>query len=315
MGNQQNLALGLGGVVQGEDKSSSSLAPTLSIEYFPPREEEAWVGFRRAVVSLECLTPSLVTVTWGAGGSTQEPSLAALGWLQQRYRGFLPKVTAHITAAGQTKAQILALAAQLWQGGVRHLVALRGDAAEVGAKFQPHPEGFSSTAEMVAALKSVAPFWVAVGCYPETHPDAADSQADLSNLKAKFDSGADYAFSQFFFDADVYLRFRDAASKHGIDPLTLAPGILPIHNFSQVKRFANRCGAGIPSSLASQYEAVAHDPEAHQNLARQHCVSLISTLRREGVQHFHLYSLNRSQLLLEIVKQSGIYPRDIAKAA
>ncbi|HEX9449763.1 MAG TPA: methylenetetrahydrofolate reductase, partial [Dongiaceae bacterium] len=194
-----------------------------------------------------------------------------------------------------------------WSSGIRHIIALRGDMPEPGAAFQPHPQGYRNAAELVAGLHDLADFEISVACYPEIHPDSRDRLADLFNLKRKLNAGATRAISQFFFEPDAFLRFRDAAAAVGITH-PLVPGILPILDINKAIGFAERCGAFVPSWLVDRFAGLENDPDARGQVAASLAVSLCERLIAEGVECFHFYTLNRPTLTLAICRALGIQP-------
>ncbi|MFA9231851.1 MAG: methylenetetrahydrofolate reductase, partial [Microgenomates group bacterium] len=213
---------------------------------------------------------------------------------------------AHLTCVDATRQETLAIAEAYAAVGVREIVALRGDAPKGATRFTPHPEGFSDTVELVEALAATGKFNIRVGAYPEPHPDAADAGADVRWLKRKIDAGASSAITQFFFEAETFLRFRDACVKAGINAPIL-PGILPIDNWDGVKRFAARCGTAIPGWLDEAFRAAKRDGR-EELLSIALCTELCDTLRTEGVEDFHFYTLNRPHLTREVVRALGISP-------
>jgi methylenetetrahydrofolate reductase (NADPH) len=188
---------------------------------------------------------------------------------------------------------------------VRNIVALRGDAPEAGSRFEAHPDGYRNAAELVAGLKKVAPFDLSVACYPECHPDAASSQADLDHLKRKIDAGADRAITQFFFSAECFFDFRDRVAASGLD-VEIVPGILPITNVAQARKFAAQCGASIPDWLDGVFEGLDERPAARQLVAATVAAELCGQLYSGGVRHFHFYTLNRAELAYAICHLLGV---------
>jgi methylenetetrahydrofolate reductase (NADPH) len=258
----------------------------VSFEFFPPKNEKMEEQLWDAVTQLKPLGPSFVSVTYGAGGSTRERT--------------------HATVAA-SKAEIREVAEQYWEAGVRHIVALRGDAGEPGAPFTPHPEGYASAAELVAGLKDIAPFEISVAAYPETHPDADCPQADIDNLKRKIDAGATRAISQFFFSAETFFAFRDKCAAAGIDAPIL-PGILPVTNVAQARKFAGACGAAIPAWMDGLFEGLDEKPAARQLVAATVAAELCRRLYAGGVRDFHFYTLNRPELAYAICHMLGKRP-------
>jgi len=278
-----------------------STGPLLSFEFFPPKTPEMEAQLWRAVKCLEPLAPRFVSVTYGAGGSTRERTHATVARLRRETR---LEPAAHLTCIGASRAELDAIARDYWQAGIRRLVALRGDPPAGGA-YAPHPQGYGRAADLVAGLKRVADFEVSVAAYPEIHPEAESAAADLDALKRKIDQGAARAITQFFFDAATFFRFRDQAWSAGIR-VPIVPGILPIGNFAQVKRFAALCGASIPASLAVRFEALGEDRAASTRAAIETAVALCRALRAGGSSAFHFYTLNRADLVTAIAAEIGL---------
>jgi methylenetetrahydrofolate reductase (NADPH) len=276
----------------------------VSFEFFPPKSEKMEAQLWDAVTQLKPLAPSFVSVTYGAGGSTRERTHATVARIIAEAK--LP-AAAHLTCVAASKAEIREVAEHYWEAGVRHIVALRGDAGEPGAPFTPHPEGYASAAELVAGLKAIAPFEISVAAYPETHPDAASAQADIDNLKRKLDAGATRAISQFFFSAETFFRFRDQCAAAGIDAPIL-PGILPVTNVAQARKFAAACGAAIPAWMDGLFEGLDEMPAARQLVAATVAAELCRRLYAGGVRDFHFYTLNRPELAYAICHLLGKRP-------
>ncbi len=277
----------------------------VSFEFFPPKTERMEESLWQAVTQLAPLAPSFVSVTYGAGGSTRERTHATVARIISEAR--LP-AAAHLTCVDATKAEIRAVAEQYWDAGVRHIVALRGDAGEPGAAFVPHPDGYAGAAELVAGLKEIAPFDISVAAYPETHPDAISPQADLDNLKRKLDAGASRAITQFFFAPETYFRFRDAVAAAGIAAPVL-PGILPVTNVAQARKFAAACGAEIPAWMDGLFEGLDTHPAARQLVAATVAAEFCRRLYAGGVRDFHFYTLNRAELAYAICHLLGLRPK------
>ncbi|MDA1308131.1 MAG: methylenetetrahydrofolate reductase [NAD(P)H] [Proteobacteria bacterium] len=274
----------------------------VSFEIFPPAgtvsEEALW----RTVSRLEGLNPAFVSVTYGAGGSTRERSTRILDQLLSTMK---LDAAAHVTCVGATRDEIDTLARSWAERGVKRIVALRGDAPDGQTKFQPHPDGYRDAVDLVAGLRRVGDFKIAVGAYPETHPDAASPEADLDNLKRKLDAGASSAITQFFFDAETYLRFRDRVSAAGITQ-PIIPGILPVTNFSRVVAFSERCGASVPPWMHELFEGLDEDAETRRLVAASTACELCNALKAEGVSEFHIYTLNRAELAMAICRRLGV---------
>lgn len=276
----------------------------VSFEFFPPKSEKMEAQLWDAVTHLKPLAPSFVSVTYGAGGSTRERTHATVAQIIAEAK--LP-AAAHLTCVAASKAEIREVAEQYWEAGVRHIVALRGDAGEPGAPFVPHPEGYASAAELVAGLKTIAPFEISVAAYPETHPDAVSPEADIDNLKRKLDAGATRAISQFFFSPETFFRFRDACLAAGIDAPIL-PGILPVTNVAQARKFAAACGAAIPAWMDGLFEGLDEMPAARQLVAATVAAELCRRLYAGGVRDLHFYTLNRPELAYAICHLLGKRP-------
>lgn len=267
-----------------------------SFEFFPPADDTASVALWDTVQRLAPFAPRFVSVTYGADGSTRDRTQT---WVDRLRRDAGLESVPHLTCVGATREETLAIARRYWQQGVRHIVALRGDPPQGSEVYRPHPGGFAYARDLVAGLRSVAPFEVSVAAYPETHPEAVSAVADLDHLRAKIDAGATRAITQFFFDNDDFLRFRDRCAAVGITA-PVVPGILPITRLSQVARFATRCGAKVPAWLAARFEGVDHDPAARLRVATDVALEQVVALRRHGVRDLHFYTLNRAEPTLAV---------------
>lgn len=276
----------------------------VSFEFFPPKSEKMEKTLWDSVITLEPLNPRFISVTYGAGGSTRERTHATVARIVKETH--IP-AAAHLTCVGASKAEIAEVAASYWEAGVRHIVALRGDPPAAGQAFEPHPEGYQSAAELVSGLKAIAPFEISVAAYPETHPEASCPQTDLDNLKRKLDAGASRAITQFFFTAEAFFRFRDAADAAGIDA-ELVPGILPVSNVAQTRKFAGMCGAEIPAWMNDLFEGLDDHPSARQLIAATVAAELCRKLYAGGVRQFHFYTLNRAELSYAICHLLGKRP-------
>ena len=274
----------------------------VSFEFFPPKTEKMAETLWDSIQTLEPLQPRFVSVTYGAGGSTRERT-------HQTVERILKETSltpaAHLTCVGASRGEVDEVAREYWDLGVRHIVALRGDPSEPGAKYQPHPQGYRDATELVEGLKNVAPFDISVAAYPETHPDSASRAFDIENLKKKVDAGADRAITQFFFSADCFFRFRDDAAAAGLD-VEIVPGILPVSNVATTRRFAATCGATIPQWLDDMFEGLDDLPAARQLIAATVAAELCGQLYAGGVRHFHFYTLNRAELSYAICHLLGV---------
>ena len=276
----------------------------VSFEFFPPNTEQMERTLWASIERLKTLAPSFVSVTYGADGSTRDRTHRVVS----RVLGETPLVAApHLTCIGASRAEIRSIAERYWAAGVRHIVALRGDAPQGAGAYRPHPEGYAYAADLVRGLKEVADFDVAVAAYPETHPEAPSPAFDLENLKRKVDAGAARAITQFFFDPDCFLRFRDRAAAAGVT-VPLVPGILPITNFRQLVKFAAACGASVPPALHERFAGLDDDLETRKLIAAALAIEQVETLRRNGVADFHFYTLNRAELTYAICHHLGLRP-------
>ena len=271
------------------------------IECFPPQSVDASFKLWECVQVLAPMQPEFVSVTYGAGGTTRKLTHDAVATIQQNY-GL--NVAAHLTCVDATRTETLEIAANYADMGVTEIVALRGDAPKGASRFTPHPDGFTDSVELVAALAKTGKFNIRVGAYPEPHPDAADRFADVTWLKRKIDAGASSAITQFFFEADTFFRFRDACVKAGITA-PIIPGILPIQGWSGVKKFAARCGARVPVKLDEAFTTAARDGR-EDLLALAQCTALCDRLIEGGVDALHFYTLNRPGLTREVVRALGL---------
>ena len=276
----------------------------VSFEFFPPKTEKMEAQLWDAVQTLAPLGPRFVSVTYGAGGSTRERTHATVARIQRETD---LAAAAHLTCVEASKAEIDEIAEAYWTAGVRHIVALRGDPPVMGARFAPHPDGYANAAELVAGLKKLHPFEISVAAYPERHPDSGTVQADLDNLKRKLDAGANRAISQFFFTPDCYFRFRDAAAAAGITQ-EIVPGILPVSNVAQTRKFAGLCGAAIPGWMDRLFEGLDDLPASRQLIAATLAAELCRKLYAGGVRDFHFYTLNRAELAYAICHLLGLRP-------
>jgi methylenetetrahydrofolate reductase (NADPH) len=274
----------------------------VSFEFFPPKSEPMAETLWQSIETLAPLCPRFVSVTYGAGGSTRERTHATVERIAKETE---LTAAAHLTCVGATRDEVDEVARAYWDVGVRHLVALRGDPPEPGQSYRPHPGGYANAAELVEGLKRVAPFDISVAAYPELHPDSSDRGADLDNLKRKIDAGADRAITQFFFSTDNFLRFRDAVAAAGMD-IEIVPGILPVSNVAQTRRFAGMCGASIPLWMEQLFEGLDELPSARQLIAATVAAELCGQLYASGVRHFHFYTLNRAELSYAICHLLGV---------
>ena len=276
----------------------------VSFEFFPPGDAAMETTLWRSIERLAPLAPRFVSVTYGADGSTRTRTHQLVTRIQRE----TPLTGApHLTCIGASRGEILEIARSYWDQGIRHIVALRGDPPQSSERYAPHAEGFAHAADLVAGLKRVADFDISVAAYPEVHPEAASAELDLENLRRKLDAGASRAITQFFYDIEVFLRFRDRCAAAGISA-SIVPGILPITRFPQVLRFAARCGATIPRWLEERFRGLEEDPETRRLIAASVAIEQVQALERHGVREFHFYTLNRAELTYAICHALGVRP-------
>lgn len=274
----------------------------VSFEFFPPKSAEMEIKLWQAIERLAPLNPSFVSVTYGAGGSTRERTHATIRRIISETE---LRPAAHLTCVGASRGEIDEVAHEYWDSGVRHIVALRGDPAEGQKTYTPHPNGYAFASDLVKGLKKIGDFEISVAAYPEVHPEAKDAQTDLDNLKRKIDAGANRAITQFFFDVEIFLRFYEKARAAGIT-VPIVPGILPITNFAQVKRFAGLCGNCVPEWIGHLFEGLDDNPEFRHLIAASIAAEQTRLLRQNGIEEFHFYTLNRARLTLAICHVLGL---------
>ena len=274
----------------------------VSFEFFPPKTEKMEQTLWESIKTLEPLHPRFVSVTYGAGGSTRERTHATVERILKE-TSLTP--AAHLTCVGASREEVDSVARAYWDLGVRHIVALRGDPAEPGTKFQPHPQGYRDAVDLIGGLKRVAPFEISVAAYPEMHPDSSSRAFDIENLKRKVDAGADRAITQFFFSVDCFFRFRDDSAAAGIE-VEIVPGILPVSNVATTRRFAQTCGASIPQWLDDLFEGLDDLPSARQLISAAVAAELCGQLYGGGARCFHFYTLNRAELSYAICHLLGV---------
>ena len=277
----------------------------VSFEFFPPKNEAMQQKLWSSVEKLAPLQPDFVSVTYGAGGSTRERTHETVSRIVKETE--LP-VAAHLTCVAATKDEVDAVLRDYWAAGVKHIVALRGDPpGGPGDPYTPHPNGYANAAELSHAARAIAPFEISVGCYPEKHPDSPSFAADIEMLKAKVDAGATRAITQFFYDNDVYMRYRDRVRAAGID-IPLVPGIMPVTSFKSLRRMADLCGATIPGRFVKLFQSIEDDPATRQLVAATIAAEQCLALADEGVEHFHFYTLNRDDLAYALCHMLGVRP-------
>ena len=285
----------------------TSVPIAVSFEFFPPKAAEMETQLWKAIKRLEPLAPSFVSVTYGAGGSTRDRTHATVKRLVEETS---LKPAAHLTCVGATREDVRGVIRDYWNAGVRHIVALRGDMPVIGEPYRAHPDGFQSTAELVTAIHEIAPFEISVSAYPEKHPDTPSLAEDVEILKAKAAAGATRAITQFAFDTDALLRFRDLAERASV-AIPIVPGLMPTTNFKGIRRMAGRCGASVPNWLAELYDGLDDDPESRKLIAAAVLAEQARLLRAEGFSQLHFYTLNQAELTFAVCNMLGIKARRI----
>lgn len=278
--------------------------PAVSFEFFPPHSDKMEATMWQSIDRLSALQPSFVSVTYGADGSTRERTHNAV---ERIIRETELTAAPHLTCVGASRGEIDDIAREYWDMGVRHLVALRGDAPKGCEKYEPHPDGYAYASDLVEGLKKIGDFEISIAAYPEVHPEAPDAAFDLDNLKRKLDAGASRAITQFFFDTDVFLNFRDRCAAAGIDS-PIVPGILPITRFPQLEKFAAACGASVPDWLRGWFAGLEDDAQTRQMIAASVAINQVRRLQAQGIDEFHFYTLNRSELTFAICHALGVRP-------
>lgn len=274
--------------------------PKISFEFFPAKTDDGAEKLWQTIKKLEVFAPDFVSVTYGAGGSTRERTHATVKRIVDETS---LKPAAHLTCVNASQAEIDDIARNYWEIGVKHIVALRGDAPDMQAGYVPHPQGYAYAADLVKGLRNIADFEISVAAYPETHPQATSAEADLRFLKEKIDAGATRAITQYFFDADDYFRFVEKARAAGIS-VPIVAGVMPIGNFEQAQRFSKMCGATIPQWVADLYENLP--AEAVEMVSVAVTAELCNRLVAGGVDELHFYTLNRAEMTMAVCGLLGI---------
>ncbi len=287
------------------NRSAAVPAPVLSFEFFPPKtaamEAQLWSCIHR----LAPFKPRFVSVTYGAGGTTQARTHETVARLVTE-TSLTP--AAHLTCVGASRDEVDATARRYWEAGVRHIVALRGDPPP-GSDYVPHPDGYAYAADLVAGLKRIADFEVSVAAYPEVHPAALDARSDLDNLKRKLDAGATRAITQYFFEAPVYLAFLDRCRAAGI-AAPIVPGLMSVANYAQAVKFSAMCGAGVPAWLGELFDGLDDEPDTRRIIGSLVTADQVCQLQADGVSEFHFYTLNRPEQVSEVARLVGIVPAE-----
>lgn len=284
----------------------------VSFEFFPPSSPKMEEGLWRSVEKLGPLGPSFVSVTYGAGGSTRERTHATIARMMEETD---LSVAAHLTCVGASREEVDDVIAEYYNAGVRHFVALRGDAPEgIGHTFNAKRDGYQNASELVAGLKAFADFEITVSAYPEKHPDSPDFATDIDLLKRKVDNGATRAITQFFFDNDAYEAYVERVRKAGIY-IPIVPGIAPVSNFKSISAFAAKCGTHVPQWLADRFEGLENDPKTSALVASAVAAEQVMDLVERGIEDFHFYTMNKADLVFAICHQLGLRTQQPAKIA
>ncbi|HEY5048451.1 MAG TPA: methylenetetrahydrofolate reductase [NAD(P)H] [Rhizomicrobium sp.] len=285
-----------------KDLVATGAAIDVSFEFFPPKTTEAEENLWRCIKRLEPLTPSFVSVTYGAGGTTRERTHATVRRIVQETS---LKPAAHLTCVGSPKREIADILQGYWDAGVRHIVALRGDMAEMTGAYRPHSDGYDSTPALIEGIRATAQFEVSVSAYPERHPDSPSLMHDIELLKRKVDAGASRALTQFGFDTDLVARFRDAAADAGVC-VPVVPGLIPTTNLKGIVRMAAKSGATVPAWLRALYGGLDADADTRKTLAAAVLAEQVQELRKRGFDAFHFYTLNQADLTYAACRMLGL---------
>lgn len=284
---------------------------SVSFEFFPPRDAAATEALAAQVAKLAAFNPDFVSVTYGAGGSTQDASVALA---ERLANGFRLPTAAHLTCVGKSRADVDDVARQFIARGVTRFVALRGDPPAGERRFEPHPGGYANAADLVSGLSRLGDLDIAVAAYPEKHPESFTMEVDLALLAAKVEAGASRAITQFFFDNSAYFRFVDRVRARGIS-IPIVPGILPVMSLERVAAFAERCGARLTADFARRFEGLEDDPEQRKLVAAAVAAEQVAKLADAGVTRFHFYTLNRADVTAAICRMLGLSASVDAAAA
>jgi methylenetetrahydrofolate reductase (NADPH) len=287
-------------------RAGSNRAPVrVSFEFFPPKSDEAEANLWKAIRRLKPLNPAFVSVTYGAGGSTRERTHRTV---QRIIAETALRPAAHLTCVEAGRDEVDAVIEGYKSIGVDHIVALRGDPPGgngIGGAYAPRADGYANATELAQAINRIGGFDITVGAYPERHPESPSIDHDIDVLKAKVDAGATRAVSQFFFDIDAFLRFRDRVRAAGVS-IPLIPGIMPVSNFNGLKRMSAACGASVPDWLEAHFDGLDDDPETRRLLAASVAAETCARLQEEGFSDFHFYTLNRADLVYAICRVLGV---------
>lgn len=289
------------------ERAESTRAPRVSFEFFPPKSEKLEAELWESIRKLEPLQPSFVSVTYGAGGSTRDRTHRTVARILNETT---LKPAAHLTCVAASRAEVDTVLRDYRRAGVKHVVALRGDPpGGVGLPYLQHPQGYSSALELVEAAANIGGFDISVAVHPEKHPSSPSLEHDIDTFKRKLDAGASRGISQFFFDADVFLRFRDRLARAGVYAPVL-PGIMPVTNVRGMQKMAAACGATIPRWMIHLFDGLDNDGETRRLVAAVTTAQLCARLSAEGVRDFHFYTLNRADLALAICRILGVRTKE-----
>jgi methylenetetrahydrofolate reductase (NADPH) len=276
----------------------------VSFEFSPPKTAEAEENLWRCIRRLEPLRPDFVSVTYGAGGSTRDRTHATVKRMVEE-TSLSP--AAHLTCVAHTKNEIAEIVRGYWDAGIRHIVALRGDMPGMAGKYEPHPDGYAATPELIEGIRRIAPFEISVSAYPERHPDSASEAQDIELLKAKVGAGATRALTQFGFETESLARFRDRVARAGVT-VPIVPGIIPTTNIKGIARMAAQAGANVPDWLSRLYDGLDQDPDTRKLIAATILAEQVEELRAEGFDQFHFYTLNQADLTFAACCLLGMRP-------
>jgi methylenetetrahydrofolate reductase (NADPH) len=276
----------------------------VSFEFSPPKTAEAEENLWRCIRRLEPLKPDFVSVTYGAGGSTRDRTHATVKRMVEE-TSLAP--AAHLTCVAHTKSEIEEIVRGYWDAGIRHVVALRGDMPGMAGKYEPHPDGYAATPDLIEGIRKIAPFEISVSAYPERHPDSASEAQDIELLKAKVGAGATRALTQFGFETESIARFRDRVARAGVT-VPIVPGIIPTTNIKGIARMAAQAGANVPDWLSRLYDGLDQDPDTRKLIAATILAEQVEELRAEGFDQFHFYTLNQADLTFAACCLLGMRP-------
>lgn len=295
-------------VAQDRRAHAAGDAPiNVSFEFFPPKSEKMETTLWGSIERLAPVQPSFVSVTYGAGGSTRERTHNTVARILKE-TDLAP--AAHLTCVAASREEVDAVIRDYWDLGVRHIVALRGDPVDgLGAAYKPHPQGYINAADLVAGIRAIGDFDISVSGYPERHPESADWDVELDNLKRKVDAGASRAITQFFFDNDLFETYLERVRAAGIN-IPIVPGITPIHNFAQVASFSKKCGTSVPAKLAAHFDGLDDDAETRKLVAAAIAAEQVMDLVDRGIGDFHFYTMNKADLVFAICHLLGLRPRN-----